>query len=327
MAYSLRAISIFVALGVSTVFVLVAFFISGPGSLREVSAEDTEELLKAYAAKDTDADGLPDWQEALYGTDPDDASSVQDGMNDGAAVAAGLVKPKFESEEIPEAVDSSTLPGSPPAPLSLTEKFSRVFLESYMNASGGQPMAAADQQALVSFLLRDFSAKASEDLKSSYTLSSVRQSTSVSTDTYVASVEQVMLAYQSPDNAASPLALAQDYIEVGDESAKAKLDALARMYANKANALASVVAPVRFSAQHLQLLRSYDTLAKATNAVASYKEDPLLVLGALSLYQPAASEFMGALRVLSSAIMSEGEPVAGEPGAVILSIVRSSPTP
>lgn len=321
MAYSLRAVSIVVALGVSVVFVSVAFFISDPGSANEVSAEDTEEALKAYAARDTDVDGLPDWQEALYGTDPNDASSVQEGINDGDAVAAGLVKPKFQSEDIPEPIDPSSIPGTPPAPLSLTEKFSRVFLESYMNASGGQPMSAADQQALVSFLLKDFSAKASTVLQSTYTLSALRQTAETDVLIYAAAVEQVLLAYQATPGAGSPITLAQDFIENGNDRAASQLQSLSRVYRNRTDALLRVAVPSRFAAEHLQLVRAFDTLAKSTTAIADYKDDPLPVLGALALYQPASKDLLAAYRSIASEIRLHGEQTQGEPGAIIVNIV------
>src|SRR3989344_3578766 len=78
------------ALIIGAGFIVVAFLSSHPVA-SPVSAESTAELLKAYAAKDTDGDGLPDWQEALYGTDPTNPRSVQASMTDAEAVAKGLV--------------------------------------------------------------------------------------------------------------------------------------------------------------------------------------------------------------------------------------------
>ena len=72
-------------------------------SLAQASTEAA--LLQAIAAKDSDGDGLSDWEEQLYGTSPTTTDTFKLGMTDGEAVARGLVVPKAIAD-IPIATSS-----------------------------------------------------------------------------------------------------------------------------------------------------------------------------------------------------------------------------
>lgn len=324
MAYSIRTISIGLAILLALGFMTAAFLASG-GTPREAGAEGTEELLKAYAEKDSDADGLPDWEEALYGTDPNDAYSVKQGMNDGAAVAAGLVTPRFVSEE-PKPLDPE-IPGEPPAPASLTEEFSRLFLEKYLMTSGGQPMSEAEQQALVANLTKDFGIRAAQKFTSSYTLTSVRTSGSVSVAAYAVAVERVVTGHSVQADAASPIPLMEALLVNGDESARAKLRALASAYKNIATQLVVIEATPSLAGEHLKLVRSFDSLSKAFTAVAEYEKDPLAVLGAIALYQPSARSVLEVYAAIGASLIAAGEPAMSTPGPMFVEIHRALQAP
>src|SRR5512133_1855569 len=115
----------------SVVLVVGAYILArGIGSppLAEASAESA--LLKAIAVRDSDSDGLPDWEEALYGADPQNPDSFRLGMTDSQAVARGLVVPKAiadiataTSSPSGEVVDTSLPPA--PAEGTLTAAFSK----------------------------------------------------------------------------------------------------------------------------------------------------------------------------------------------------------
>lgn len=293
-----------------------AFVVSSPPP--SVSAEDTEEILKAYAVKDSDNDGLPDWQESLYKTDPNNPESVQEGMKDGEAVEAGLVKPQFESEEVPTPPDASSVPGEAPAAGSLTEQFSRVLLESIVSQSGGKPLTDADQQALVTFLLNDLSSKIADVLTSKLTITAISQSSNVDVLSYIGAVETVLATNRPPDDAVDFLLLSKAFVEQGDDAAESKLRALGRSHQNRAAALLRLTAPSSLAGAHLEMVRSFDTLSKMTLAVANYKEDPIPVMGALSLVHVTADEMMHAIDTLAAAVKANGGGVNGSPGAVIV---------
>src|SRR3569833_2132398 len=110
MKISERTLRISTASGLALIMVSAAYLLSGPTffTSHTANAESTDELLKAYANKDTAAAGLPDWQEALYGTDPNKAISNSFGIPDGEAAREGKLTPNTLATQLPDANQGTT---------------------------------------------------------------------------------------------------------------------------------------------------------------------------------------------------------------------------
>src|SRR5665213_3591395 len=116
-------------------------------------------LLQAIATKDSNGDGLPDWEKSLYGI-PVDATTTDYfhlGMTDGQAVAQGLIVPKAVAD-IPGASSTSTtldangLPSAADSS-SLTSAFSQKFFSLYLSAkqaNGGADLSDTDTANIAS---------------------------------------------------------------------------------------------------------------------------------------------------------------------------------
>jgi len=326
--FSPRSVRIAAASALALSFVGAAFLITSPSfwKTRSVNAESTDQLLAAYASKDTDGDGLPDWQEALYGTDPSKAISNSYGIPDGQAAKEGKLTPNTLSSQLPQdqTITASDLPGTAPAAGSITEQFSHEFLQEYVTASKGQPLTADQQQALVTKLMTELTQKAGQQLDSKYTIVSVHTSTRVGTAEYIGDVEEILKNNEVDVGTGDPLVLMQALLEHDDKDAKQKLLTLAKAYAAIRDDLLSVQTPTNLADEHLELIQSFDSLSKATNIIATYDSDPLGAMGALSIYHPADLAMLDGLTGIAKTILAGGEPASGQPGAYILSAVRLS---
>ncbi|KND51516.1 MAG: hypothetical protein AB202_03025 [Parcubacteria bacterium C7867-007] len=333
MALSARSIRIIAASALSLVLVVGAYAASGPLNFlkgRIVGAQSTESLLKAYAAKDSDGDALPDWQEALYGTNPNDPHSFDAVLTDSEAVNKGLVTPKT-SAVIPADPSTNTpdtaadVPGKDPAPGSLTDEFGRQFFQQYVAAGNGGQLTEEQKEALIAKLLADFSLRASKLLVSPYTAVSIRVSPSADVVTYLDSVEKVIRENDVPAGAGEPAPLMQAFLEESDLEAGKKIVALGGAYGSISENLLAIQPPPAYGAQHLALVQSFDTLSRSMKAVSKYETDPLAVLGSLSLLQPTSQVIVNTFKQMAVTTISQiGEPVSGTPGALIVNIARST---
>ncbi len=328
MALSPRTVSIVIALFLSGSFIALGYYFSSPLAPRFADASSTDELLKAYAAKDTDADGLPDWQESLYGTDPENPHTTGPGVTDAEAVKNGTVKPKFSSAAIPEPVpvDEQDFAGVPePASGTLTDQFSQAFMEQYFAA--GPAMDDAGQQALVTSLLATFSSEAQKLVQSTYTASAVKTSSSATATEYASQLETVFGSYDISDDFGTVASLSQDLIEDGDASARQKLRKLGAALDGATKDLAGLSVPPTYAADHLVLIRSFDTLSRIAALMTSYEDDPVAALGGVSAYAPVSNAVLDVWRHLSVGILAEGEPVPGSFAAQIVDFARTAPKP
>jgi hypothetical protein len=332
MKISERTLRISASSLLALLMVSAGYFLSGPSFLSNkfANAGTTDDLLKAYASKDTDGDGLPDWQEALYGTDPNKAISNQFGIPDGEAAKEGKLTPQTSASKLPSdpvgtQLTDADIPGVTAAPGSITEQFSQQFLQEYVAATNGQPMTADTQQALVTKLLAEFSARASQELSSKYTLVSVHTDPSISIRSYAGSVEQIIVAHDvSSKEGSEPLTLMDQLINQNKEAARPKLKVLAASYGAITKDLLAMSVPPSMAKDHLLLIRSFDALSRSTTLVTVFETDPLGVMGALTLFQPSSIDVLTAFNDIALVILANGEPAPGTPGSIIVNAARST---
>lgn len=309
-------------------FVGVAYVLSGPNlfTQRTVSAETAEELLAAYATKDTDSDTLSDWQEALYGTDPNNPDTDGDGISDGEAVRQGLINPGTLAAQLPEEPTGEELleeiPGVDPAPGSITEQFGQEFLQAYAAASNGAPMDEATQQQLITELMNDFSSRVAATLQSRYSLVSIRTDTSVSLPAYVGSVEIILLTNNVPEDASNPIILMDSLIMDNDEAARAKIEALAGVYRTVADQLMATRVPPSLASEHLKIAQGYDSMSRSLSVIAAYEEDPMGAMGALKMIQDASGSIGEAVSSLALRMLAQGEPAPDAAGSFVVYLAR-----
>lgn len=329
MKVSERTLRISGALLIALIMVGGAYVLSGPSlwNSKVATAESTEALLAAYATKDTDSDGLPDWQETLYGTDLAKQDTDGDGIADAQAVRDGLVKPSALASQLPqdpdgEGVSINELPGTDPAPGSITERFSRSFFDQFVAASNGLPMDEATMQALIQKLLGQFSQEAAALLESRYGVVSVRTNASATTIDYAASVEAIFRNNDLPAERSQPLPLMQALIEEGDESARKNLIAVADAYRAMSSQLIALPVPPSMADEHLSLVRAFDELARSTRVISTYEQDPLGTLGALITYQESSNSLAETVTSIATVILTTGEPANGEAGSLLVFLGR-----
>ncbi len=288
MAHSARSIRLAAASLVAILMVSGAYVFSGPNPLSRIAeAQSAEELLREYAAKDTDTDGLPDWQEALYGTDPNNSESFQAGISDGDAVAQGLVEPKVVVRAPQEATDPDSLPGTTPASSSLTDRFAQNLLAQYLQNRGEQPPTQEEILTFVESSVADLSqSSVSPDV---FAASSVRVSGASGADALVAyavSAQNAFAANTVPASISSKneLSYFQDALR-GDDSALEKIEAISEAYAAIGRGLMEVPVPADARQAHLTIANALMRLSETTGDMTALRSDPLRALMGIAMYE------------------------------------------
>ncbi len=257
------------------------------------NAESTQALLKAYAAKDSDSDGLPDWEEALYGLDPNNAHSFSPNVTDGEAVAQGLVKPKFVTQADSTTTATSTTdlpPGITAAPGSITEQFSQTLFSDYMtqSAQGGSIMSDTDIDAFAQQEMQTFAQNHTN--QSTYDISSVHISSESGVPaltTYAAAAQAAFAANTTPTTE-SGIDYFSDYVEKNDASALTKVAAIGAADTNIGHAMIAMSVPSEAQYAHLEIANALINLGVDFTNMGTMNSDPLRAYLGLSNYQSDA---------------------------------------
>lgn len=296
MPLSPKTIRVVVALFISFSFIAAGYYFSSPLRTSIANATSTEEILKAAAVKDTDSDGLPDWQEALYGTNPENPHSVDASLTDSEAVAQGKVEPKFKTEDpLPEAVSSDRIPGDVPASGSLTERFAKEFFSKFVLSKNMGNVTDADKETFVAGAVASIVAETAT--KTVFSEKDVVAGT--------VSGPEALQTYGTASDAAQrkpsatlekdELSYLLDYMNTNDEDALKKVALIGEAYHDTAYALIKVSAPPELRSSHLKLANTLEQISVAVSNMAAVKSDPVLSLVGLGQYSVAAVQLQDVL--------------------------------
>lgn len=293
---------IIAALLISGAMLGAAFWLSSPA--RMASAVSTEELLRAYAVKDADQDGLPDWQEALYGTDPADPRSIDPSMTDAEAVAQGLVEPRFSADPDAGAELSTEVPGVDAAPQTVTDRFGKRFLENYLRMSQGAPMSDEELAAFIEAAVKELA----EERADRFALSdlSVGERGREALLSYAAAMDATLVAKSAERDEKSVYDHFADFVTgVETERSLARIGELADAYEASADAVMTLSVPPEVSAQHLDFANAYAALGEVTADMAAMNADPLRGLLGLVAYDGAWNRFSDALATMGKTLAEQ----------------------
>ncbi len=301
MVYPARKLRIIGASLVAVLMVAGAYAASGPLSffgINVVGAQTSAELLREYAAKDSDNDNLPDWQEALYNTDPYNAESFRAGMSDGDAVAQGLIQPKVAVAEAPEPIDPSTVPGTVATPNSLTERFGQTLLKQYLLSRGENvptsEEAASFVEAGVANLIED------NEVPDAFSISKVISSGTTgpaAMKAYAGAVEQAFV-HNSVVSTKDELSYFADALR-GDTSALKKLSSISTAYSDISSALMRIAVPNEARAAHVAMANALMHMSETTADMAAMETDPLRALLGVGIYQQYANRIISSFAAVS----------------------------
>ena len=294
-----------------------------------VQASTEAALLQAIAAKDSDGDGLFDWEEALYGADPHIADTFNLGMTDGEAVAQGLVVPKAIANT-PLATssalifDQNGLP-QPAAEGTLTAAFAENFFLIYLaakQANGGANLSENEIAAVANEALESLSSVifAAPDFKSQRDLA-IFGTGPDALKAFAVDAERVLQMNMS-DAPKSEFEYLQDALEKDDLTAISQLASLAKTYRDSATGLAALRVPYELAGVDLTLINAMMRLSEIISDFARVNDDPLAAILALKQYQATAQALTEAFVRIGGQYKNAGILLpAGTPGASFVNLI------
>jgi len=315
---------------VAIVLVVGAYVLArGVSSPTQVSASLESELLGQIAAKDTDRDGLRDWEEALYGTDIQKSDSRDLGMTDGEAVGRGLIVP-VAPVDIPVAssTPSEFDPSVPvPAPGTLTRALAENLWSAYEVARQRDPdgvISTADIQKITDELFEQLnrSVSTSPDFKKAADLRTTG-TTPEDMKIFARSAEAVFSA-NTARVSKSEIEYLKDGLEKNDATAYAHIIEISELYRKAAIGLAALPVPANLLETDLQLINAYSRLSKVISDLARAESDPIATMLALKQYPDVVKQMGDAYIYVNTTYKTSGVTfAAGEPGGRFVGLVDS----
>ncbi|MDP2655018.1 MAG: thrombospondin type 3 repeat-containing protein [bacterium] len=304
---------------------LLARSVESPNSAQ---ASTESALLQAIATKDSDGDGLTDWEEALYGTSPNTTDTFNLSMTDGEAVAKGLIVPKAIAD-ISIATSSPLMPSDgslPPASAegTLTDTFAKNFFTLYLSAkqtNGGADLSENEMADIANEALNALSSAVvtAPDFKSAKDLK-ISGSGADALKKFAVDAESVFLKNTS-DASKSEILYLIDAVENNNTEALTHIASISKAYRDSAVGLSALPVPTELSGSVFMLINAMMRVSEITADFSRVNTDPLTAMLALKQYVPAAQSLGKAFTNINNVYSFAGIVFpSGTPGSLFVNL-------
>lgn len=268
--------------------------------------------LEAYFAKqvaktDSDGDGLYDWEETLWQTNPVHPDTDGDGTTDGDEVNAGrnpLVSGP-QDELTKTALFSQESSGAAP-PATVSQSVSRELFSSYLALRQSGEFSEETGKKTVQSIVNDVFSFA--EGASVYSLKdiSTTPNTQAATLVYANTLQTRISDLLAEPLIGTELTLLKDIVQAEDKIGVKKFDEIVATYRSTAGALATISVPQAFMEKHLMLLNTISDFSRAAGQFRNVFTDPVQAMAGLRLYFNARETFSETLQDIDSLLASNG---------------------
>lgn len=235
------------------------------------------ETLEKLVNKDTDNDGILDWEEGLWGTDPAQKETVQ-GTPDGATVA----KLKAEQSENRENREENSLANQDEENLTQTDKFSRELFTTIAALNQNGTMDEATIEALSASLAEQIQKSEPEKV---FTLKDIKVIDNESKEAIQKYNDTLLSVYQKYSTAKGvPEILEKLVADEENMSILKELEPIITQTKKIVNELLKIEVPQSLSALHLELINISQRLSENIGGIKLLDNDPIVTISAMNQY-------------------------------------------
>lgn len=292
-------------------------------------SNEAETLLNNSSYKDTDNDGLKDWEEILWKTNPDNPDTDGDGTTDGDEIKQNrnpLVAGPDDSFDLKSL--SSKTPTEKENNNLVQEEMSRSFSEyiKLKEEEGGGKLNESAQEELASRFMDIFT----EEVVNKYKESDIKISnddTKEAIKNYGNELGSTVDKYKIQEN---EIEIFQRIIqEMKDEntpndqraSTLSKLGSIADLYGSAAKDMLKISVPISFKKEHLDLMNNFENLAVSLKDMQMAYDDPIVTLRGLYNHYIEVNNVYNIILSLKSKFDSKGIVFnENEPGSTFTNI-------
>ncbi len=261
--------------------------------------DEAVQLIAANLEKDSDGDGLKDWEETLWKTNLFNKDTDGDGTEDGEEVKKGrnpaTTGPNDKIET--QLTQRNEIVGSTENPSSTDRLAQDIFAQYLLKKQQGSEITPADRQQIINSAIT----RSGGVLNSpQFTLGDIK-TTGDSPDSYRVYGNALGKAIaQNLVSSENEAIIMKRALEENNPEELKKIDTIIDSYRKTLNVVLLVPAPTTIAQAHLRFINATQTIIDATVSMRMVFEDPVSALQAISSYQTTQSELERTLREIKS---------------------------
>lgn len=269
---------------------------TGKNGLVYSGSETVEELVN----RDTDLDGVPDWEESLWGTDPTKPDTNGDGIPDGVEIK--------RLKGITGTGDSSTQ--TTKENLTETDKFSRELFSTIatLNQIGNIDQDAIDN--ISNSLAQQIQSSAKQIFLFS-DLKTIQDSSAEAIKKYDNSLESLIKKYPTLSKNSSTIVypiqnifveVFQEFLSNSDADVLNRFDPVIKEIKGLVAGMVKTPVPQGLAVLHLDVINGLERVAENLNDLKSIEGDTIVAMGAASKFKENIELLQASINKLQTAI-------------------------
>lgn len=266
-----------------------------------------QKIIDSIATKDTDGDGLKDWEEALWRTAPNNPDTDADGAKDGEEVAQNRDPAKAGPDDQLTLDSASTTP-SAAKPLTVSNQFSRDLFTRYVTikqTGNGDPADFENYSDLVISYIEQEAAALALKTYGAGSFKVIENETPADIHRYGNEFGALFVADEIPDME-NELAVLNRATETDNPLELKKLDANIAAYEEIRAGLLKISVPSRFLPDHLTLTNAVETILLGIESMKLTFADPIKAAAGLKNYPDAAGSIFSLLQSIGGGLEESG---------------------
>lgn len=305
-----KSYKVFFALLISGALLVGVFFYIEKKNAEEIrpSGNSTVESLNTKTTLkseiDTDNDGLLDWEETLWGTDPKSQDTDKDNTTDGEEVRLGrnptIPGPKdllnSETKTTKAAVENTTL--------TPTEKLGRDMFAQYLSLK--QSGVTFDEQTTDTFVNELIQKMAGDMTYKVYTEKSISTASQDNPETiknYGNALSESVRKNSSENE--NELIIFSRFVDSGDKKELLKLMPIITSYKGMINGMLALSVPKSALEAHLEFVNALSLVLKSLENMMSAEPDPLISVITIERHLVAAQQLQDSLNKLQTYFIAQ----------------------
>jgi uncharacterized protein YqgV (UPF0045/DUF77 family) len=265
----------------------------GPTDRNNQNAASTQNTSNK---QDTDKDGIPDWQEDLYGTNPQVADTDNDGTNDSEEIARGRDPLSDARDDSFSLVATSSNETNQNTKTNLTSQAANRLLPQAATLaqakSDGKDVPLGSVQKNISATVTNLNQEIPTIGKSDITV--IQNPSRTNIERYYANLYSIILkAIEKEVSRETPeLGLMNQLVAQNQEatSTRQKLQTRAEFYGGLAAKITNIRVPQMYTTEHINVVNHLKEISYAIDNVRLEETDPVKAALALDTYEQATDD-------------------------------------
>lgn len=303
--FGYTALSIFLAL----IFVVgISFLGNSGGTAKNTQINNANKFsvnVPGDIQKDTDLDGLKDWEEALWGTNPNNPDSDGDETPDGEEIKNGRNPLVVGPEDLLSVTGKIQYDeNGEPINVSKTDVFGKDVFANIIALKQAGKLDAQSIESAAEALAQSVLQGADNTLYGPTDIIVTENTSEASLKAYGNAVGSVLLRYTSIPQEGE-LAIVGEALSAEDAEILKRLDPIIEIYDSVITEMLAVRVPPQMFEAHLALVNSLATISQSIRGMQQLISDPISGMSSIGLYKYSTDLLTKALGDIRSLLIAK----------------------